>query len=148
MSLIAVYKKFRKNFSGISDVILFSRIFFVYIFIPVLLAALPLPFLMRVLTPKRRKPTQDKKIDRILKYTDFISLKLNCIFKATCLKKSLVLYRFLSIYEPGVTFNLGIISDKEKLSGHSWLSFAHKTLFFDRVEAEKFKKIYSYSCQN
>jgi len=145
---MAVYKKFRKNFTDISDVILFLRIFFVYVFIPVLLAVLPLPFLMRVLTPKRRKGAGDETIAKILKYTDFISLKLNCIFKATCLKKSLVLYKFLSIYEPGVTFNLGIISDKKKLSGHSWLTFAQKTLFFDKVDVAKFKKIYSYSYQN
>ena len=138
----------RENFSGLSDVILFLRILFAYLLMPLFVAVLPLPHLMRLLTAGRRNPAQENKIAKIIKYTDFISLKLNCIFKATCLKKSLVLYRFLSIYEPELTFNLGITSDKKNLRGHSWLASAEKTLLLDKVEVERFKKIYSYSHQN
>lgn len=148
MTLAVGYKRIRENFNSASDVLLFSRIFFAYFLIPLLFSLLPLPFLMRILTPKRKMPAQEDKISRIIKYADFISLKLNRIFKATCLRKSLVLYRFLSAYDPGLTFHLGITSDKKSLRGHSWLTSTKKTLLLDRVEAGTFKKIYSYSRQN
>ncbi len=125
--------KIKNNFHSFKDIWLFICIFFWATLLPVLIKFLPLSRTMQMITPsethrftaKNKKSTKDK----IVKYTEYI-LNLNLwIWKTTCLKRSLLLYRFLNKIGInvqvcfGVKFNKNIISkDRNKnLDGHAWL---------------------------
>ncbi len=118
-------KKFRTNFRSGSDVWLFIHIFTLVTLLPFLLHVWSLKRLARVLTP-RNKPKRGlydefSYIDQIVNYTDFILRRGIWIYRPNCLKRSLILYHFLSKQGCDIQLCLGVRKTQEKLFGHAWL---------------------------
>ena len=126
-------EKIKNNFHSVKDIWLFISIFFWATVLPLILKYLPLSKAMEMITPSdtQRNAANNKKSaqEKIVRYTDYI-LSLNCwIYRSTCLKRSLLLYRFLSKVGInvqvcfGLKFNENLISKdtKENLDGHAWL---------------------------
>ena len=121
---------------------LFIRIFFWATLLPIIVKFLPLPRTMQMMTPSKTNgyiKNQNGVQEKIIRYTDYI-LNLNVwIWRTTCLKRSLLLYRFLNKFGVkvqicfGVKFNQNMISkDKSKhLDGHAWL-LLNNEIFLER----------------
>ena len=133
MTLIRVANKIKKNFHSIQDVWLFSCIFFWATILPVIIKFLSLPRIMRTITPSKtnrcdgtvKKSTKEK----VIKYTEYILNLDFWIWRPTCLKRSLILYRFLNKIGVdvqicfGVKYNKSMISKarNRNIDGHAWL---------------------------
>lgn len=126
-------EKVKNNFYSFKDVWLFICIFFWATVLSLIVKFLSLPRTMQMITPSETHTydSNNKKSDqeKIVKYTDYI-LNLNFwIYRATCLKRALLLYHFLKkiginvVICFGVKFNENLISKdkKENLDGHAWL---------------------------
>lgn len=127
-----IVKKIKNNFHSFKDVWLFMSIFFWATLLPVVIKFLSLPRTMHIITSskthkkiKNMNSTQEK----VVRYTDYI-LNLNVwIWRTTCLKRSLLLYRFLNKIGMnvqvcfGVKYNKSLTSNKQNrnLDGHAWL---------------------------
>lgn len=125
-------KKIKNNFHSFKDIWLFICIFFWATVLPFIVKFLPFHRTMQMITPlkisryrKNKKSTQEK----IVLYTDYI-LSLNVwIWRKTCLKRSLLLYRFLNKIGMDIQVCFGVKFDKsmtsknknENVGGHAWL---------------------------
>jgi Transglutaminase-like superfamily len=81
----------------------------------------PLPEAMGWLTP-RRPSTRPLPPERILHLAELLLDRSLFGIRATCLLRSLVLYRFLRESGVDVRLHLGVSSEKGTLSGHAWLT--------------------------
>ena len=88
--------------------------------IKVLLNLLKLPELLKLLEPEKRVPPDDSKIEYIVKFTNFILLRL---FRSStpCLLRSILLFRQLRMMNRKVKIVFGVKNEAEKLKGHAWL---------------------------
>ena len=124
--------KIRRIISGISklswqEMLLACQISLLVILLPVLQKALPLPTLLKRLTPNSRKRNSlgtgdTQNMDMILKLTQRILWLHFWVFHPTCLKRSLVLYHFLRRYGYPVCICFGVAKSDAELTGHSWIS--------------------------
>lgn len=151
-SLIDIPGKFRNNFSSLDEVWLFTRIFLLATVLPVMLKFIPLPRLMNMLTIRDSRvfkglsPAGSK--DKIVKFTEYI---LSCnfwIYQNTCLKRSLILYRFLNQIGMKVQICFGVKYSNGRdgnLEGHAWLVFKEKIFLEKDMEMAKgYKTTYCY----
>jgi hypothetical protein len=125
-------RKIKNNFHSFTDIWLFISILFWATLLPLIVKFLPLPRSMQIITPSKTHryiKIKNSAQEKIVQYTDYI-LNLNVwIWRTTCLKRSLLLYRFLKKMGMnvqvcfGVKFTKGMISnDKNRnLDGHAWL---------------------------
>jgi len=102
------------------DIILFIKTFFSLIVIKVLLYLIKLPKLLKLLDPEKKVPSDDSKIEYILKFTNFILFRL---FRSSnpCLLRSILLFRQLRMSAREVKIVFGVKNEEEKLKGHAWL---------------------------
>jgi len=137
------------------DFILLIRIAFWLAVQPVLIRTMPLDKLMKLLTPAprtRRSPEMEKKAVR---YTSFFLGKMtpadpeapktnstNSVVRRSCLKRSMVLYRFLRIAGVPVKIKLGVQKNNGKLKGHCWLELGGKPYL--QNEDMGYKTTYTY----
>ena len=149
-------KKIRNNFHSFKDVRLFICIFFWATLLPFIIKFLPLPEAMQIFAPSKTQRNIKNKHsaqEKIVRYTDYI-LNLNVwIWRTTCLKRSLLLYRFLNKIGIkaqvcfGVKFNNNTISkDKSNnLDGHAWLLLNGEIFLERNIEMTKeFKMTYCF----
>ena len=127
--------KFKKNFSSPDDIWLFMRIFSFISLLPVMVKCQSIPTLMKKLTPSEKKSCGSDDIDlvieKIVNFTDYILGRNWLVYKKNCLKRSLVLYRFLRKYGIEAQICMGVKKgkssceeDSEKiLQGHAWLTY-------------------------
>ena len=119
------YAKLRKWFPEASDYFLFARIAVWSLILPLLLRFLSLPRLMRVLTPATPvsgfSPDLHPAAERINVYViKIMSLNANNLGRM-CLKRSLVIYRFLRLRRIPARFYVGVRKEGDRLIGHSWI---------------------------
>lgn len=81
----------------------------------------PLPQALRWITPQRSS-SRALPPDRVLHLVDLLLDRSLFGIRATCLLRSLVLYRFLRETGLDVRLHLGVASDHGSLSGHAWLT--------------------------
>ena len=134
--------KIKNNFHSFKDIWLIICIFFWATILPAIIKFSSLPGTMQIITPSktnRNIKNKNSTLEKIVRYTDYI-LNLNVwIWRATCLKRSLLLYRFLNRIGMnvqvcfGVKFNKSIISqDQNKnFEGHAWL-LLNDEIFLER----------------
>jgi hypothetical protein len=124
-------RKLRDNFKSPREVLLFGRIFLIITILPLMVRFLTLPRLMKLLSGDAARAegidTEDYK-NRIVKFTDYLLARNFCMYRKTCLKRSLVLYHFLCPVFPelGICFGVKTRQDavpnkRRGLDGHSWL---------------------------
>ncbi|MEW6601381.1 MAG: lasso peptide biosynthesis B2 protein [Nitrospirota bacterium] len=121
----------RSNFGGLEDGLLFLRIFSLATVLPILVKMLSIPGLMRIITPRNPESEtecSDQTVSKIEKYTDYILGRNFWIYKISCLKRSLLLYRFMR--QEGVYVNIcfGVKyasdeTDEKRMDGHAWLLY-------------------------
>jgi len=141
-------RKIKNNFNSFKDIWLFICIFFWASLLPFIIKFLPLPKAMQMFTPlktHRNIKNENSAQEKIVRYTDYI-LNLNAwIWRTTCLKRSLLLYRFLNKFGIkvqvcfGVRFNNNLIS-KDKafnLKGHAWLLLNGEIFLERNIEMAK-----------
>jgi hypothetical protein len=148
--------KIRNNFRSLSDIWLFICIFFWATLLPVIVKLLPLPEAMKMFTPARSYRHTAYKNDaqeKIVRYTEYI-LNLNIfVWRTTCLKRSLLLYRFLSKIGLDIQVCFGVRFSKNKMSedkgtnldGHAWLLLDGEVFLEKDIEIVKeFKVTYCF----
>lgn len=152
-----IIRKIKNNFDSLGEVELFIRIFLLLTILPSLVRFLPLPQLMKLLTPKDSKECKNLNLNRyigkVVKFTDYM-LSLNFwVYKPTCLKRSLVLYHFLR--ETGINVHIcfgvkfsgqsSLEVTRKKLEGHAWLLY-NGNIFLEKntLITQSFKPIYYF----
>ena len=111
--------------------------------LPLLLRWIKLPTLLELLESRKPAVALEKEhIDRIVRFANFVASKKGFGGKGNCLKRSLLLYRFLGEASMRTEINFGIRRGG-RLIGHSWLTYKGSP-FLDNEEATKdFEPIYS-----
>ncbi len=89
-------------------------------------------------------PLSKHDIYKLVSYVDFILNLNNPVLKKTCLKRSLVLYRFLRYYNSSVDFKIGVHNNQANILGHSWLTLNGKIFADSENKVKDFKLIYNY----
>lgn len=139
--MIEKLKKLWKFVETCDGLWLFIRIGFWLALVSILLRLIPLPSILKLLTPK--KPSKKKwQKDKLV---NFISLWLGqdrAFFRRSCLKRSLVLYRYLNLQKEPARFFIGIKKEDDKILGHAWIMLGEQKLFPD--ENINYKIIYTY----
>jgi len=136
--------RFRKNLHSAGDLWLLARLAGWLAIEPALIRLLPLPKLLAWHTPRRPAATNGRR-EQIVLYTQFLLSDRLDAFERTCLKRSLVLYRFLQGGPAPVRFFLGVRSDQGRLRGHSWVTVAGQPLYPE--EAKGYAVTFSYPPQ-
>ncbi|RJQ47191.1 MAG: lasso peptide biosynthesis B2 protein [Nitrospiraceae bacterium] len=128
-------KKIRSNFNSPGEILLFFRIFSLATILPLLVKFLTVPRLMKILTPQHSRSSlnysTDEMSNKIEKYTDYILSRDFWMYKNICLKRSLILYRFLRKYGIYVSVCFGVRFKEvllqgaagKNMEGHAWLLY-------------------------
>jgi Transglutaminase-like superfamily len=138
-------RRIRDNFSSLEEVELFIQIFLLLTVLPLIVKLLSVPRLMNALTPGNSKQHKNLDIEKVVKFTDYILSRNLWVYKTTCLKRSLVLYRFLRKLGMNVHICFGVRSpdgeSRKKLEGHAWLLY-NGDIFLERnIEMTKTYKV-------
>jgi hypothetical protein len=146
-------RKIRSNFNSLEEIILFVQVFLLVTILPFLIKALTIQRLMKVLTPRDLNSYEnlnlEKSKDKIVKFTNYILNRNFWIYKSTCLKRSLVLYRLLRKSGSDVHVCFGVrYGDKlpgreasKKLEGHAWLLHNGEIFLERNIEETKTYKV-------
>ncbi len=137
-----ILEKFKSVFDSPYDILLMARIAAWIVVTPVLIRILPLPSLMAFLTPTgtSNSTPQDYK-DKVINYTFLLLGRQKAMFQRNCLKRCLVVYRFLRLAGEPARIFFGVRKENGKLAGHSWLEVDGRLVF---EEPEIYKVTYSY----
>ena len=137
----------RRRFPTPGHYLLFARIFVLSLVHRPLVRLLSLPTLMRLLTPVRPAAPMDEaameEARRIDFYVRFI-LRLNPEdLGRRCLKRSLLLYRFLRVRGIPARFCVGVRRRDNRLEGHAWVEVEGKN-FSDQCPGEGYAVTFSH----
>lgn len=123
-----------------ADAVLFMRIAFFVIALPFTLRIFPLSRILNSCLPrkiKRLSPAlQSEKTTKIIATVDFLLQWHIPIFRSTCLKRSLALFKFLREIDIPLVINFGINkgrTTKEFKRGHVWLTRGGAIIFPDNA---------------
>ena len=115
----------RRSLARPANLWLFFRVAAWALTIPVLFRLLSLPTLMRLISPKMPDRSPDAKcLDKAHLVNSYIAVILRQNpdnIGRMCLKRSLVLYRFLRLEKCPARFLVGVRKEEGKLVGHSWI---------------------------
>jgi len=143
-----MFGKLTDNVKSGQDALLLLRIAALITILP-LLTPLSLPRLLALLTPagpaKSHPAGQEGKI---IRYTNYLLGRNLLMFKATCLKRCLVLYHFLRDAGLAVGINFGILPNLEHLQGHCWLTLDGKAFNETSDPDTLYRLTYSYPGTN
>ncbi|GIW46955.1 MAG: hypothetical protein KatS3mg078_0832 [Deltaproteobacteria bacterium] len=150
---MGIIRKLNSNFNSVEEVILFFRIFLLITFLPLLTRFLSVPRLMKVITPRNLKVCknldEETRIEKLVKFTNYVLSFNFWIYKNTCLKRSLVLYHFLRRSGINVHICFGVrykdrlpdTEKKKKLEGHAWLLYNGDIFLESNTEITKTYKV-------
>ena len=125
------------------DLWLLLRIIALASILPLMLRWIRLPTLLELL--ESRKPAvvlEKEQIDKVVRFTNFIISKNGFGGKGNCLKRSLLLYRFLGEASMRTEINFGIRRGG-RLIGHSWLTYQGRPFLDNEESVRDFEPIYS-----
>nr|MBU1328194.1 lasso peptide biosynthesis B2 protein [Candidatus Omnitrophota bacterium] len=123
------------------DIFLFARVSYLFFILPVIIHIKPLPEILKSWTPCMSPKLREWDILKITKYLDLF-FKLRALFfsrRGTCLKRSLILYKFLREKGIEVRINIGVKGDNKKIYGHAWLTLDDKPYLAQPQINEDFK---------
>ena len=114
---------------------------------------------MRTITPSKTNrcdgTVKKSAKEKVIKYTEYILNLDFWIWRPTCLKRSLILYRFLNKIGVdvqicfGVKYNKNMISKScnKSIDGHSWLVLNGEMFLEKDIEmAKEYKITYRFPC--
>ncbi len=123
---------------------LFIRVGFWLAAVSILLRLIPLPRLLRLLTPARANGRKWPR-EKLVNFCSFWLGREAAFFSRSCLKRSLVLYRYLNLQAEPARFLIGVRQEDQKLCGHAWILIQGKKIFPD--EDLSYRIIYAYPKQ-
>jgi len=136
-------RKARKYFKSWSDFYLFLRIAPWIAILPILLRRYDLETLIRKITPS--KPLRSIEPEVVTVYVNWWLNRDIAMFKPVCMKRSLILYRFLRECGMNVRIHYGIKKTPEgENEGHSWLTVNGNLLPPDGQRAHEFRETFSF----
>jgi len=107
-----------------ADLFVLLRIITLASILPFLVRWVRFPDLVRFLGSRRVQDKQDnRRSEQAIKFTNFVLSRNILMFRRNCLKRSLLLYRFLRQAGMDVDLNIGIRKESGELTGHSWLTY-------------------------
>lgn len=140
-------EKLRRRFPTPGHYLLFFRIAAWSLWLRPLLRLLSLPKLMKVFTPARTDAAIDDQAMVDAELIDFyirVVLRLNpANIGRMCLKRSLLLYRFLRLRGIPARFCIGVRPLGENLDGHAWIEINGRH-FCDNLEGVPFSVTFSH----
>jgi len=121
-------KKFRGLVQNSSEFGMFLRIGLWILLVTILLRLAPLPRMMKILSPskisRRRFPRH-----KLVNFSSFWLGRGRAFLQRSCLKRSLVLYRYLNLQGEPARFCIGVRKEDGELRGHSWIMLHGQPLF-------------------
>jgi hypothetical protein len=130
------------------NALLFLRITCVDLLFALLLRMLGPRNLFRFLPLKVKEQRQNSdRINKIVRYTDFLVHSGVPVLKGACLKRSLLLYYFLRQKGVPVVINIGVTKENGNLIGHSWLTL-DGNLYCEKSDVERFSCVLSHPSSN
>jgi hypothetical protein len=134
-----------KNFMGLvesgSGLWLFIRIGIWIGLVSILLRLISLPGLMKILSPQKISNKKWPR-DKLVNFSSFWLGREAAFFQRSCLKRSLVLYRYLNMQSDRAQFLIGVRKEDGELKGHSWIAIDGEPLF--QNDDISYRLIYSY----
>jgi len=129
------------------DIALILRIMRYVFILPSWLATKSLPEVLRLLT--QPQSAIHLPLRRVIVYSLFwTSLRIPSL-QNYCLRRSLILYKFLREAGVDVAINIGVrIDERGRLSGHSWLTLAGKPYLTRPETASRFKPLFVFPADN
>lgn len=91
----------------------------------------------------KRSLDQDR-VEMIVRYADFLIRRNIPVLEGACLKRSLILYRFLRKEGLSVVINIGVAKENGNLVGHSWLTLNGRPYFETQERVERFNVVLNY----
>ena len=132
-----------------TNVILFLRISYYVLITPFLIHTKKLTDLCEAFTPK--KSNTKYKNEDIIRYTAFLVNLRIPTFRNLCLKKCLILYKFLRENGLDVSINIGVTTSAgNTVAGHSWLTLKGKPFYLieDEKNPRKFELLYVFPAKD
>ena len=131
--------------SSPGEFILVLHIFSFMFILPLLLRICKIQKLVSLITPGRtHSPDNSIALDRTIYLCRRIQRMLMKIgIKYSCLKRSLLLFRFLRYYGQPVIINFGVKWEDNNLTGHSWLSLSGNPYMEPEGKVEDFTLFFS-----
>ena len=121
-------KKFQTLVQSPAELYVFIKIGAWILIVTLLLRMVSIPKMMRLLDPRK---TSRKSLPRT-KLVNFCSFWLGretAFLQRSCLKRSLVLFRYLNMQAEPARFFIGVRKEDGELKGHSWIMINGKPLF-------------------
>jgi len=107
---------------------LFLRIGLWILIVTILLRATAINRMMTILAPRKSSPGKFKR-EKIVNFTSFWLGRERAFLQRSCLKRSLVLFRYLNMQSERARFFIGVRKENGELRGHSWITVDGKSLF-------------------
>ena len=139
--MLGKLKKFQTLVQSPSELWVFAKIGVWILIVTLLLRLVSIPRMMALLSPH---PNSRKGLPRT-KLVNFCSFWLGretAFLQRSCLKRSLVLFRYLNMQGEAARFFIGVRKEDGELKGHSWIMLDGKPLFPE--DDLNYKLIFSY----
>ncbi len=124
------------------------NVLFLSVIVNLLLGVVNFTQLIKKLKPgrvsKNARHISKEEIYRISYKVLYTSLFGYLIFRPTCLRKSLVLYRVFNQYGYPVVINLGVKKAAGSVTAHSWLTLDGDPIFENSEVLSEYDMIYNY----
>ncbi|MCP3956977.1 MAG: lasso peptide biosynthesis B2 protein [bacterium] len=141
---LAVWMRRLRSLSR-QDVWLLLRITGILLILPPLLRWFSLPRVMKLLDPGLGAASgRGSSPSRMIQLTQRLLDQNIGVFRDTCLKRSLVLFRLLRRAGHPAVIRFGVAKDGEDVTGHSWLEQSGELIAEKSDPYESFAVIYSY----
>jgi len=123
-----------KEFGGLVEspagLWLFIRVGVWIALVTLLLRLVSMPRMMRMLAPRKISAKKWPR-SKIVNFASFWLGRERAFYQRSCLKRSLVLFRYLNMQSDPAQFIIGVRKEKGELRGHSWIMIEGKPLFDD-----------------
>ncbi|MCK4666745.1 lasso peptide biosynthesis B2 protein [Candidatus Dependentiae bacterium] len=134
--------------NSIEKFFLVLNVLFLGVIVNIFLGVVNFTQLIKKLKPERvSKNSRHISIEEIYRISYkvlYTSLFGYLIFRPTCLRKSLVLYRVFNQYGYPVMINLGVKKESGSVTAHSWLTLDGDPIFENSEILSEYNMIYNY----
>lgn len=110
-----------------ADAYIFTRVLYLIVKICVMLYIKPISEVLKLVTPKSSSKLKRWDMSKVIRCVDFFFIwPIPPFHPGLCLKRSLVLYKFLRENGIEVKINIGIKKETKNIHGHAWLTLDGK----------------------
>ena len=133
-----MYRKLKDYFRAPEDYITFVSVLYWAVRLEFFIRRRGLMDLIKLLTPRRTR--RGHRARRIVVFVNWWLNRNIFMLRPTCLRRSLLLYRFLTREGLPVRIHYGIKKTSDRSEGHSWLTLDDRPFLQDGLIAESYKE--------